>query len=109
MAALLVHDDPREALRLAMLAESARPNDPEILDTLGLALLAVGEAAAARQVLARAERLSDDPTIAFHYAQALVAVAEPAAAIERLLPLLKQDFPESVAARSLHAALSAEP
>ncbi|NBC13691.1 MAG: tetratricopeptide repeat protein, partial [Gammaproteobacteria bacterium] len=109
LAVLLVEDDPREALRLAKLAERASPHDPEIQDTLGVALLAVGEAKAARRVLARAAQASPNPTIAYHYARALVAVAEPAAAARRLLPLLGQDFPEAAQARRLHAKLTAAP
>lgn len=108
LANLLLEEEPGEALRLAMLAEVVQPNDAEVQDTLGVALLANGRAGAARQMLARAMRISPDPTIAFHYAQSLVAVGEFAEASSRLLPLLEQDFPEAAAARRLHAELTGQ-
>jgi predicted Zn-dependent protease len=106
LAMLLLEQDPAEALALVRQARREAPDDPNLADTLGQALIATGEAAAAIEVLSDANALAPkNPAIAYHFARALIAAGEPARARAVLQPMLGQPFPEEEAARTLLAQI----
>lgn len=65
------------------------PNNPVIMDTLGIIMLSLGENAEALRLLRAASgRLSDDPNVGTHYAQALEANGQNDKAREQLQKIL---------------------
>ncbi len=102
LAMLLIDREPAEAVTYARAAAAAAPQDPAVADTLGLALLAAGDARGAVQALAKAyAALPKEPTVAFHYARALAADGNPAQAHTVLLPITDLAFPEQAQAQEL--------
>jgi cellulose synthase operon protein C len=110
LAMLLRSRAPGRALDLAERAYRRAPRDPDVADTLGLILLAKGEAPRAREVLEPAQAARpDDPALAFHCAQALAAVAgRQSEAMQLLEPISGKDFPEQEQAQALLRRLRAE-
>lgn len=103
------HGDPAEALSLANRAFQAEPNNPGIMDTLGLALLKNDQAEEGRRVLEQAvELLPDHPTVRFHLAMAYDLTGEPDKALKELeKALAHDDFPEIRDARALKERIGA--
>jgi putative PEP-CTERM system TPR-repeat lipoprotein len=93
LAMLLTPERPAEAAEMARRAHQAAPDNPAIADTLGVALLAVGDADGAREALAQAHRsLGSNATVTLHYAQALLATGERDAARRLLLGIATTAF-----------------
>lgn len=102
LALLLIEADPAEALVYARKAREAAPESPEIADTLGRALLANGDAEGAANVLKTTlVATSNNPTVAYHYAAALVGAGESEKARAVLLQILDRPFPEKAQAQAL--------
>jgi len=90
-----------EAEEFARMALELQPNDPDILDTLGMTKLRQGANAEAVDLLGRAAEESDNPSIKFHYAQALVANGQEENASGVLEAIVDLEFDESENARAL--------
>lgn len=102
LAYIVTATDPRGAVRLAERALRQDPNNPDVLDTLGMALLAAGDATRARERLNQAYSYSNQrPVIGLHLAQAMAADGDPMRARALLRPLLQQEFAEQAQARAL--------
>jgi len=101
LARLLAEQNPREALAYAERAQALRPDDPAYLDTMGMVLLALGDAEQARDLLGRAHANSPAPGTAFRYAKALAASGDSARARRILLRLQTRSFPERSQAEAL--------
>ncbi|MFO8003722.1 XrtA/PEP-CTERM system TPR-repeat protein PrsT [Thioalkalivibrio sp.] len=108
LAWLLREDATEEALGYARRARDLAPEDPAVLDTLGVVLLYSGDPEAARAVLETAYRdAASTPAIGYHLARALVATGETAGARETLELVLAEggSFPERESAAALRAEL----
>ena len=96
--------DPKRALELAEKANSLKPDDAEIADTLGSLLLEQGANARGLELLQKAFQLApDSPNIHYHYAAALAKSGQKEKArreLERLLES-KKSFSQEADARSL--------
>jgi len=96
--------DPKRALELAEKANSLKPDDAEIADTLGSLLLEQGANARGLELLQKAFQLApDSPDIHYHYAAALAKAGQKEKArreLERLLES-KKGFSQEADARSL--------
>ncbi len=104
VAWLVLDTDGERALDLAERANSLRPDQPAILDTLGKARLRLGEPRQARAALERAWELAPEvPGIGYSLAQARHLDGDSAAARRLLAYLLDryEDFPEREAAQNL--------
>jgi tetratricopeptide (TPR) repeat protein len=101
---------PQQALELAERAHRLRPDVPGIQDTLGLLLLRNGvDAPRALKVLAAAtEAAPQDPSIALHYAEALIENGRTTDAVPVLQGLRGQDFAGHERAAALLDELSAD-
>ena len=108
LAMLSIDDAPRQALALAERAYRQQPEDPAFIDTLGAALLAVGENERARDLLSKAHAGTPDPSIAFRYARALAATGDTDAARRVLLQNQNHSFPEKDEADALLSELTTE-
>lgn len=97
-----------EALRLAERASAIAGDSPEVLDTLGYALLKNGRLDEALTQLRKAEaRLAGNPTIQYHLALVHAARGEQKQAVERLQAALRSpEFDEAAQARRLLAKLN---
>lgn len=100
-------DNPR-AREYAQRAAELAPDQPAILDTLGVVLLEGGDTESALETLQRAYRMSPQaPDIGFHLAQAYQASGDTEQARALLTELLEahEDFPERERAQSLRESL----
>ncbi len=95
--------DLGEALRLAMIAKQAKPQDPRIADTLGYVHLKRGSFGIAIPQFEQAlEQRTDDPVIAYHLASAYYGNGEEEKALELLEKALQTaSFPERQGAENL--------
>lgn len=104
-------NDLNEALRLAQVAKDKFPDDPRIADTLGYVYLKKGlfENALAQFQLAT-EKLSDEPSINYHVALALVKLNRGAEATAFLKEALhaQSPFEEKEQAQTLLTQLESE-
>ncbi len=98
----------RRAVATAENALKLSPENPAILDTLGMVLLSQGESERAVEILRKAALASPkSPAVRYHYAQALVKIGDRKGALaelERLL-VVSPNFPEKTAALGLLAVL----
>jgi Flp pilus assembly protein TadD len=96
--------DPKRALELAEKANTLKPDDAGISDTLGWLLLEQGVTGRGLDLLQKAFQLApQEPSIHYHYAVALVKSGQREKArreLERLLASQKS-FPQEAEARSL--------
>ena len=84
--------DLGEALRLAMQAKQAMPNQPNIADTLGwVHYKRESYALAISQFRHALETRPDDPTIGFHLALARYAIGEKSEAVALLQEIVEKD------------------
>lgn len=102
------YGDKGEALRLAKTALTLKPEDPQVMDTLGYALLKNGRLQDARRTLEKAAiLLPDNPTINFHLALVYKALGERGAAVAMLQKALSSgEFMEKLQARTLWSELN---
>jgi predicted Zn-dependent protease len=106
LAWLLRDSDPQRARKYAERALRSDPDSAAIKDTLGYLLVRAGELYRGADLLREANRARPtDPTIGFHYAEALARLDRDAQARVVLLGLLDKEFPELEAARALLAQL----
>jgi putative PEP-CTERM system TPR-repeat lipoprotein len=93
----------QEALELAMRAYRESPEAPQILDTLGYALVKNNRPKEAFELLRKAAGLlPDDPSVQYHLSLVYKASGDTGHAREALARALKQgDFPEAKEARLL--------
>lgn len=108
LAWLLREEATEEALGYAERARELAPEDPAVLDTLGVVLLYSGDPDAARDVLETAfDSAASTPAIGYHLARALAASGEPGGAREMLDAILSEGgrFPERDAAEALRGEL----
>lgn len=93
----------QEGLRLVLTGYRQDWESPEIMDTLGYALLKNGRYAHAQNVLARAvEMMPNNPTVLYHHALAYKEIgASDRAAATLQKSLSFGDFPDAAAARKL--------
>ncbi len=91
------------ALELAYRAFQLMPQEPSVMDTLGVVLLESGRKAEAVRLLERAAAsLPDNPTVQYNLARAYAAVGKTEPAREYLSKALEhQGFPEAKAAQKL--------
>lgn len=91
------------ALELAYRAFQRMPQEPSVMDTLGVVLLESGKKVEAVRLLERAAAsLPDNPTVQYNLARAYAAVGKTGPARERLSKALEHEgFPEAKAARKL--------
>lgn len=96
LAVVLTDTDAAAAVTLAERVYAKAPREPQVLDTYGAALLAVGDAKRASELLDEAFSLSQgaEPSIGLNLARALAANGEPKRAREVLQLLLQQRFPQ---------------
>jgi Flp pilus assembly protein TadD len=85
--------DSAGALTHASRANELSPGNPLIMDTLGVVLLARNETARAVEVLRSAAAAGDQPSVKYHYAQALHQAGDVAAARTVLTSLLATAAP----------------
>ncbi len=100
--------DLGEALRLALIAKEAQPEDPYISDTLGFVHYKRGSHQLALTQFTKAtEKRPDMPILRYHLALALHAVGQPAQARRELKKALELEdsFPEYDAAKKLLAEI----
>lgn len=100
--------DLGEALRLAMIAKAAAPDNPYITDTLGFVHYKRGSyRLALTQFTLASEKLPDKPILRYHLALALVGDGQIAQAIKELEKVLKskQTFSERQEAAELLRSL----
>jgi len=106
LAMLIANTSPREARDYAERALKLRPNDASFIDTMGTVLLALGEVEQARDLLAKANAGTPDPSIAFRYAKALLATGDSDGARRVLLQTQTRSFPEKAEADALYQELA---
>lgn len=100
LAVLLFDTDPQQALKLAQKAHQAMPEQPDILDTYGYALVKAGQAEQGLGVLRDAEiRQPNSSLLQLHIAAALQQLKRPEEAKAVLLQL--KDRPLSAAEQKL--------
>jgi predicted Zn-dependent protease len=106
LAWLIVQDDPRRALGLALRAVKANPNSPDYLDTLGSMQMNQSDIKGAVVSLQKAHDLRpDDPEISYHLALALEASGNSAQSQAILQALVKRGgFGDLDAAQNLLAS-----
>jgi tetratricopeptide (TPR) repeat protein len=96
---------PDRAVELAKKANSLKPFTPAIEDTLGTALLRRGRKADLQEALVllrRASQKLDDPSVRYHYAEALLLTGQEVQARPILLQLSQdQNFEKREAAKKL--------
>lgn len=102
--------DTEAALRYARRAYELKPYSADVADTLGWVLLATGQINEGRKLLEKAAAWSDDPTIDYHFAIALVRNGNKAEARKNLELLLKNggNFQDKAEALRLLNSLSAQ-
>ena len=96
--------DPKRALALAEKANSLKPDDAGIADTLGWLLVEQGATARGLALAQKAFQLApEQPTIHYHYAVALAKSGQKEKARRELQRLLesKKPFSQEAEARSL--------
>jgi putative PEP-CTERM system TPR-repeat lipoprotein len=107
LAWLLRETEPGQARRYSEEAVRLVPENAAFLDTLGTILLNAGEAGKAQETLAAAMQIEPtNPSVGFHYAQALASTGRVAEARVILLAIQSKDFPEQEAAKELLDRLS---
>ncbi|MEQ8515508.1 MAG: tetratricopeptide repeat protein [Chromatocurvus sp.] len=105
LADMLIEQGDKRAVSHARTAYELAPKVPEIMVTLGRALLAFGEAEDALAVLSDARKARPrDPEIAYEYAVALFATGEPAEANTIMNTLAASDTAIGLRARRYLAA-----
>jgi predicted Zn-dependent protease len=106
LAWLLRDSEPQRARKYAERALRIDPDSAAIKDTLGYLLVRAGELHRGADLLREANQARPtDPTIGFHYAEALARLDRVAQARVVLLGVVDKDFPELEAARALLAQL----
>ncbi|MDP6351543.1 MAG: PEP-CTERM system TPR-repeat protein PrsT [Alphaproteobacteria bacterium] len=103
--------DNAAAMRHAEHASGMAPEDPVVMDTLAALLLADGQIEQALALLRNASlQLPDNPTVNFHFAQALAKSGDAAAAADVLQRILADErpFTDRDAAAALLEELSAQ-
>jgi len=106
LAWLSRNDNPKQALAYAKHADQLSPNNPAVMDTLGVLLLQQGDKVKALALLSQAQVLDPkNSSIAFHYAQALQANGKLEQARKILSNLQSQQFPEQKQAQALFESL----
>jgi putative PEP-CTERM system TPR-repeat lipoprotein len=103
--------DPDNALALAKRAKSLLPDDPRIIDTLGLALITKGlYSSAVSELKLGADKAPQNPTILYHLGLAYWKNGEKDQAVETLNEALRIEgaFAERQAARKLLDEISDE-
>ena len=107
MAYALAEKSPERALRLATLAYTLEPENPGVLDTLGLCLIQNKRFEEATSVLERAIKTQpDSPVLHYRLGIALAASGNPEQAKIALTHALKSNhFPEADEARNLLKSL----
>ncbi len=95
--------DRKEAVKLASKAYELAPNQGDVVDTLGYALLMNGKPEDATKAFERAvSLLPDNPSIRYHLALAYKRNGNTAKAREQVvIALAKNDFPEASSAKKL--------
>lgn len=89
LAFLYQRQGDTRALALAREANQLRPDDPRVMDTLGMALLDFGDVAEGLSLIEAARAvMPDEPRFAYHHALALVRNERQAEAIDVLRKLL---------------------
>jgi putative PEP-CTERM system TPR-repeat lipoprotein len=107
LAVLLTETNPEAALALAARAHALAPDEPQVMDTYGAALLATGDTTRARALLTEAFGYRrSDPGIGLNLARAMAADGDADAARRLLRPLLEEEFPRQAEARALLQRLS---
>jgi len=102
LALLLREQDPQLALTYAEKALKLSPDNPAMMDTLGIILLQQDKTKQALKLLDRAANKSPDLlTIHYHKAMALAKIGETDQARKILKKLAGADFPESAEAHAL--------
>jgi len=106
LAYMLLQQDenPDRALELARRAKARLPNDPNVSDTLGLALIRKGlYSSAISELNEAAQKLPDNPSVLYHLALAHWKIGESDRALAALNKALKmkKDFPEKGEAEKL--------
>ncbi len=106
LAWLLRDDNPKRALAYAEHAHQLSPNNPAVMDTLGVLLLQQGDKVKALELLAEAQTLNpNNSSIAYHYAKALTKNGKQEQAQKILNDLLNKPFPEQQQAQLLFQSL----
>lgn len=95
--------DPR-AVATAERALQSQAGNPAFLDTLGYLLLQSGQNSKAIEALEKAAKVSSNPMIRVHYAQALLKGADQGKARQLLTEVVKS-YPASEAAKEANALL----
>lgn len=107
LAWLLRDEDPKQALAYAERANQQSPNNPAILDTLGVLSLRDGNETKALKLLEQARALRPaDASVAFHYAQALSENGRRDQARQVLNDIRGKEFPEKGQAQALYESLN---
>ena len=102
LAFLLMASDQKAALAYAERAAKLVPDNPRVLDTLGVLLSETGSTKRALATLARAvEIVPDYPLYRLHYAEALIKAGDKKAASSQLAPLVRLGGSLGEKARSL--------
>lgn len=102
LAFLLMASDQKAALAYAERATKLAPDNPRVLDTLGVLLSETGSTKRALATLARAvEIVPDYPLYRLHYAEALIKAGDKKAASSQLAPLVRLGGSLGEKARSL--------
>jgi len=94
---------PQKALRLALQAYTRAPDNPAVLDTLGVCMMANGRADDAARAFGRAVvAVPGNPSLRYRHAEALFKAGRKDMAAEELRAALQTpDFPEAAKARDL--------
>ena len=98
------NENPDKALELARRAKAQLPNDPNVADTLGLALIRKGlYSSAISELNQAAQELPDNPAILYHLGLAHWKIGDRYKAMAALNQALKmkRDFPEEREAEKL--------
>lgn len=90
-----------DAERMARRALQQQPDNPQIMDTLGMVRLKQGDVSEARELLQAAAEATSNPDIRFHLAQALEAAGQTDEARRVLRAIVDQPFDQQEQARQL--------
>lgn len=108
LAAATTLFDPAHAVTLAQQARQSAPDDPMLMDTLGWAMVAQGQAATGLKLIDQASRKApENLSIAYHHAVALLRAGDSVAARMRIDEVLgkNQRFAEEEEAKSFRNQL----
>ncbi len=96
--------DLEKALEYGLKAQSISPENPGVMDTVGVIYYKLGDYVnASKKLEVAVKRLSKNPTIRYHYALVNIKIGEREAAIDELQAALDSgvDFPEASEAKKL--------